>query len=242
MRISLRFLITPLLGIVLFLTAMFLCYQLLFSYNAEDQRIYRELLGQADPNAKEAPDTPYTATQQHRHAVKDIWFTDKGQRLHICLSSADTELVLDHKDDSAEIVEHMYDVQCFMQEELYYVLPDKREVIYQPNGQLRLRRGDNTIPFDSTTLKPMQLIRYLRSEVASYYYKTDHFVADDVFVSHYSVPGHTLINSIEGLKPLMSGLAQSVEFSLNGNDLNFKAYQLRAILHTNSHSIYKKTR
>lgn len=206
-------------------------YPLIFTFGSKDKKEYWQLMADANPAHATAPSTPYIAKQQHRQAHKDIWFNDKGQRLHMYLRSADSELVLDHHDNTTEVVEHMYRVKCYMQEEIYYVLPDGREVEYRSNGQLRLRHGtQENLVFDSKKLKPMQIIRYMEAEKAAYYYHGDRFVADQVQISQFSVAGHSLIESISGLKPLMSGIAKSAEFSLVGNDLHFKAHQLKAKL------------
>lgn len=203
--------------------------------NSEHIAEYQELLKSADPERAQEQ-TPYTATQQHRQTHKDIWYTHKGQRLQVRLRSADTELVLDHRDDNTQIVEHMHNVICFMQEDIYYILPDGREVQYQPTGQLMLRDRNVNDPeaivkADHSSLVPMQVVRHMVADAATYYYQTDHFSAEQVHISRYIAPGHTLMETTQGLKPVMTGIARSVDFSLVGNDLKFTAYQLKATLH-----------
>lgn len=228
-----KFRLISLISVLFLIGALAAVYGMLFSFSPADKGEYWKLMANADPAHSEAPSSPYTAKQQHRQAHKDIWYNQKGQRLHMSLHSADTELVLDHHDNTTEVVEHMYGVKCYMQEELYYELPDGREVVYRADGQLRLRRGDSdaVILANDKELKPRQIIRYMEAATAAYYYNGDRFVADQVHISQFSAPGHVLIESIAGLKPLMSGLAKSAEFSLVGNDLNFTAHHLKARLH-----------
>jgi hypothetical protein len=229
-----KFRLLSLISVLVFVGALAAVYGLLFSFTPGDKGEYWKVMANADPAHSEAPSTPYIAKQQHRQTHKDIWYNQKGQRLHMSLHSADAELVLDHHDNTTEVVEHMYDVKCYMQEELYYMLPDGREVEYRTDGQLRLRRGDvnAVILANNKELKPKQIIRYMEAANAAYYYNGDRFVADNVRISQFSAPGHTLVKSITGFKPIMSGLAKSAEFSLVGNDLNFTAHQLKARLHT----------
>jgi hypothetical protein len=241
MRPKILFLGITLISILLIFGVCALFYRFLFSFDALEHKEYWELMAKADPKKSEATAIPYTATQQHRQAHKDFWFMKNGQRLQLRLRSADTELVLDHHDEQTEVLEHMRDVKCFLQEELYYVLPDGSEAIQQPDGQITLRHHEKnqilTQISDISQLKPMQIIRYMEADTATYYYQTDHFIAEHVKVSRFAAPGHALLESINGLKPMMSGIAQSVEFSLVGKDLNFTAYQLKATLHSTGRSL-----
>lgn len=226
-----KFRLVSLLSLLAFLGTLAGVYLVLFSFDSTDKGEYWKLMSKADPSHSEAPSTPYTAKQQHRQAHKDIWYNQKEQRLHMSLRSADTELILDHHDNTTEVIEQMYDVKCCMQEELYYLLPDGREVEYRTDGQLRLRNGSDLV-VDPKGLKPMQTIRYLEAAEAAYHYNGDRFVAEQVRISQFIAPGHQLVHSVKGLKPIMSGIARSAEFSLVGNDLNFTAHQLKARLHT----------
>lgn len=233
-RNVIHFPVISVLSILLFLGGL-IAFGLFFSFDSQDAEEYWQLMNNADASRSDTSSNPYIATQEHRKVNKDILFSDKGQRLHMSLYSADSELVLDHYGDTTEVIENMYELKCYMQEELYYVLPDGREVLYQPDGQLRLRHDKTTSPTPITASKveltPRQIIRFMEADTAAYAYKADQFIAENVHISHFSAPGHTLVKSVVGLKPLMSGIAQTVEFSLAGNDLNFKAYKLKATLH-----------
>lgn len=228
---------------IIVLSMVILCIACVWSFYAfstftfSDIKEYSELVKSTDPKNLKEDSQPYVSTQQHRSTHKDIWFTQSGQRLQLRLRSADTQLVLEHQDRNTQIVEHMQDVTCFIQEELYYLLPDGREVIRQANGTLVPRRHNVSnleviIETDTNALKPMQVVRYLEADKASYYYQTDRFFAEQVHVSRVVAPGHKLIDSVKGLKPIMTGLARSAEFSIVGNELNFTAYQLKATLHS----------
>lgn len=232
MRKLVQFPAAALLATLLLLCGLGL-YRSFFSFGPQDIKEYWQLMHSLDSTGENAAPDPYMAKQQHQNMHKDIWFNDKGQRLQMCLRSTDTELILEHHGNATEVVENMSNLQCYMQEELYYVLPDGREVVSQPDGHYALRHEPTTVvAADLADLQPRQIIRFMEADAATYSYKGDRFTADHVHVSHFSAPGHQLIETVQGLKPLMSGLAQKVEFSLIGNELNFKAYQLKATLHT----------
>jgi hypothetical protein len=77
--------------------------------------------------------------------------------------------------------------------------------------------------------EPIQTIRYIEADKATYFYEDNTLVARDVTIYRYITSGHTLITSFDSLKPIMIGKASEVEFSLNGDDLNFKAKQMKVV-------------
>lgn len=236
-RASTQFSFITGVALVLLACAVILVYRGLISYGASDIREYRELLQASDAKHAESASQPYSAAQQHRKAQKDIWYTSTGQRLHAQISSADTELVLDHHDHQTAIIEDMHDVICYMQEAIYYQLPNGREVIMTTDGQLVLRGSNpedpsNVINPDRYPLTPMQLIRYLEADSAVYTYQKSHLKANKVKLARYIAPGHTLPTSLDGMKLLMQGTARSAEFSVNENGPHFTAYEFKANLHT----------
>lgn len=195
---------------------------------------YNQLMTEAESSHSAMQDTPYTARQERQRVQKDMFFHRGGQRLHILLTAADAQLVLDHQDAHTYVVEQMQQVKCLMQEELYYLLPDGREALPQANGQLLLRSADEKdpaswLPLDAPGLKPMAVIRCIDADEAEYYYKDDRFVAHAVKITRYAVPGHQLLMNNQ-TKLLMKGTAEKVEFSLKGKekDLNFKAHHLKS--------------
>jgi hypothetical protein len=221
--------------VALFAIGIFSFFQL-GSFTNEDVEEYENLIKSTNPQDTDKNLQPYTSTQQHRTTHKDIWFTQGDQRLQLRLRSKDTRLVLEHQDNNVQVVEHMQGVTCYIQEELYYVTKDGRELKLKDNGSYVLRKSDSKDAreiklTDKISPTPMQVIRYLEADNASYYYQSDRFLAEQVHVIRVAVPGHTLTESLKGLIPLMSGIARSVEFTLADNELNFTAYQLKATLH-----------
>ncbi len=199
------------------------------------EKEYYKLMADAESSRSSSiHEKPYTARQERQNIQKDLFFNKDNKRLQIHLTAAKAQLVLDHKDAHAYLVEHMQQVKCLMQEELYYVLPDGQEALLQPNGQLLLRSSSEKdpaswLPANTPNLKLMQIIRFIEADEADYYYKDDRFVAQTVKITRYSIPGHQLHEINSQAKFLMKGTAESVEFSLKGKnkDLNFKAHHLK---------------
>lgn len=214
----------------------------LFITTEADIQAYQKLKEAANPKAMELQDAAYTAKQLRSKLLKEVLFTQGNDRLKLRLTGHDSSLIFDHFEGQTAIVERINDVKCWMQEELYFLLPDGREAVRQSNGKLLIRHADpkqeaSWVQGDLKGMKPMQIIRYMEADAADYYYKTDKFVAEQVKLSRHIVPGHELITSVEGYKQIMKGVAQSIEFSLAGKDLNFKAIQLKAAFYGNGRSL-----
>lgn len=154
---------------------------------------YRQLveLGAAPKN-----DTSYTAKQKREGVYKHVVFKNG---LELALKSKRSQFVYERNEGSAQLVEKMEHVTCFMQEEVGY---DEQK-------------------------KPIQVVRYMEADQADYFYKTEEFKASNVKMLRYTVAGHDLPTHFAGLKPTMRGTAESVQFFLSGSDLNFKADKLK---------------
>ncbi len=199
----------------------------------ENEQAYRRLVESAHPINSNIKSSPYTAHQQREGGQKNIFFMQEANRLQIQLTSQDSLLVLDNRENGLEIVEKMQKVKCWMQEELYYLLPDGRELTKQSKGQFLIRNSDpnlktSWIDPQNTENKPMQRLRYFEADFATYFYNGDKFVAEQVKIYTYTAPSHTLPGSFEDLEPTMTGRADSVEFSLSDKTIKFTAQHLKA--------------
>lgn len=207
-------------------------YFFLFTFNDKDVREYWDIMAESDPaRVKNAAETPYTAKQSRLSVHKHMWVNSCEGPLEISVRSEEAELVLDRKEASTEIIENMHNVQCYMQEELFYALPDGSEAVRNESGDLVLRNSDTRILENAPTLVPMQIVRFIQADAASYSYKTDRLTAQDVAISRFSIPGHALTDSLDNITPLMTGVAESMECTLDGNDPQFKAHHFKAVLH-----------
>lgn len=199
----------------------------LTSFDEKDLHAYRKLANQT-PDENDLHPFSQTAKQRSISMRKDMFFFEGNERLQMRLKSAEAELVLEKHGNENSLVEHMKNVVCDMQEEVYYVLTDGRHVYKQEDGKFLLKNGSEYIPEDSQNLQAMQVIRRLEADAATYHYQQDLFVAENVKVLRYMIPGHKIDDEASHPILMMSGMAKWVEFSLNNKALNFKAYQLKS--------------
>ncbi len=202
----------------------------LFKPTNQDREAYSLLVETPDDEDKKEP----TLAQQKRTGVsKEIFYMRGNERLTLKVKADHSTLQLNQVGSATEIVERLSHVVGLIQEELYYRLPDGREAFLQANGRLLLRNGNMfksqdwvEIPLSSTT--PMQTLRYFEAEKAIYYYKDNHLLANQVKVAQYRIPGHKIVGDVQGLQPLMTGVASSAEISLLDGSPLFKATQMKA--------------
>lgn len=213
----------------------FVCLVLwkVFLVTSEDQIAYAHLVQEANPINSSTKVGPYTAQQQRKGVQKDVLLMQGNERLQLRLTSQEAVMIFDHQVDETQLIEKMHGVKCWMQEELFYLLPDGREALLQDNGKLLIRHEDpqnrkGWVEASTKGVKPMQILRYLEADDAVYFYKSEQVVAENVQVSRFILPGHTLIDDLTSYKPHIKGKAKKVEFSLSGKEINFKAYQLKA--------------
>ncbi len=137
---------------------------------------------------------------QHRFAtLRDVMFTDGSQRLRMRLWSKQGDLLFRQQHGEQELVEDMEDVHCIMQEKLF-----------EKEGQ------------------PFQQIRVITADTATYSYEQELLTAKDVFIQQYVIPGHTLVEQLDGYVPSMRGKAASAEFSLGGENVRVQLQQFKA--------------
>lgn len=178
---------------------------------------------------------PYVATQLREGVTKEIILGEAPyQRRHLTISSKMSELTFSHNGSSAGIVEKMEGLSCLFQEELYYRLPDGREVIGKENGRWQLRssnpkNADSWIDLqDEEAVIPMQIVQQLEADSGSYDYSQDLFIAKRADIKRYCLKGHdTKTLELASATPIMRGRAESVEFCLDGGG-RFKAHHLKA--------------
>ncbi len=217
-------LLWPSMAIVSIVGLSYFLYSLF--YSDVNHEAYQNVIKVASQSEK---DIHGTTTQQRELVAKDIWFTRENVPLQLHLKSADSELVFEHEGKHSEIVEKMKDVICFVQEELFYILGEDKEVIRDASGKLVLRDSPQVeVSEGDPELKPVQRIRYIEADHATYYFHSGLLIANEVHLSQYILPGHKLSLSIEGKTPIMKGRAESLEISLLSQGLTFNAKKMTA--------------
>jgi len=202
-----------------------------------DEVAYEELVASSQAADFNHGLTIFTGKQHRENVQKDIIFSEADGRRQMRLVSQTSDLVFTYGGGGDEVVEYLNGVSCDIQEELYYTLPDGREVKRHSGGQLSLRHAELEDPMawiDGTTqeLVPMQRVRHVEAGTATYHYRKDLFAADQVDLTRYFVPEHQLPELGEELLPMMQGHAQAVQFSVVGRQTVFQAYHLKMTLYS----------
>ena len=80
-------------------------------------------------------------------------------------------------------------------------------------------------------LQETQQARLIEAKTGSYNYHSQEFIAHDVFLSLFRIPGHTLPQvPLDKEEAFLKGLAQEVCFVLSGKTPKFQAHQFQAIM------------
>lgn len=203
--------------------------------NPQDEQEYQRLIADSESTKTNLAQNSSQARQERRAVQKDFLFNKDNKRLQMNLKADESDLVLDQQDFHARLIEHMKNVKCVMQEELFYQTVEGQDVEKLPDGRLFIRALNPEDPasyLDPSTpnLKPVQIVKKIEADQAEYHYKGDRFVAEKVKIARYLLAGHQLSDIDWQAKLLMNGTAGKVEFALQGEkkDFNFKAYQLKA--------------
>lgn len=142
-----------------------------------------------------------TSTKQNRAGVrKDLWIAQEGGlRLHDRIESASSTLTLTPLDDRLDMIEHLNNIHCWMQD------------------KVAMQDG-----------KWVQQVRYFDADSGVYQYSTNRFAAQTVALSLFRLPGTDLPSAALKNLPYMKGVAQDVSFALEGKASKFQAKQFKA--------------
>ncbi len=198
-----------------------------------DYQEYEEILRAANPEAFSNELDVEVGRQQREGVEKNIWFSEENDRLHLRLISESSELLFSSYGRQQELLEHLDGVQITMQEALYWLTPDGKKASRQPDGRILVEGADPNLPSswykeDDPALVPMQRIRYLEADRGVQNYTDNLFTAEQVTLSRYLTTGHTLTDDLQAGQVLMKGLARSIDFSLGGGSIQFRAHQFKA--------------
>lgn len=228
---SLRFSAAMWLGLSLIALCWALFYLTMGHYSQADKLAYDEMISGEAKEAK-VPETQ-TSRQLRTGMQKSVYFNDGDQHLELRIASAASELAFEKNGRHVEIVEHLHDVTGWLQERLYYVLPDGREATLQGNGRL-LIKGSNPKDLSSWAsvndpgVVLQQSLLILKAKNAVYHYKDEQFAAENVEMWRYLAPGHHINTDLKEAKLMAHGVATGIELSLAGKGLDFLAHNFNA--------------
>ena len=149
-----------------------------------------------------ATSRPITSAKQVRSGVcKDIWFTQEdSSRLHTRIESEISHLTLLPIERKIDIIENLEHLKCWMQEKL------------------------------STEGPAMQQVRYFEARQGLYQHLSQEFLANNVSLSLYRLPSHTLPLKTIASAAFLKGIAKDVSFSISGKTPKFQATDFKASL------------
>jgi hypothetical protein len=237
-KISRRLTILPVFGgLFLLPLAIFLLFTFVTSLGPETIEFYNQLMVSAGIKKSEVKVSPYQVKQQRKQVQKDILFAKDNSRLQLRLLADNSQMVLDHNEGETAVIEQMNQVTCFMQEEIYYILPNGDEAIISGKDDLLLKNHDpanltSYISKNTPGLKPMQIMRRMVADKGTYYFKSDLFYAENVKIERFIMSGHEFTGLSTFKNKIMEGIADSVEFRLDAKNINFKANRLKASFFT----------
>lgn len=220
--------IKPLMfGILLCLAFVGVSYLAFYRYTEKDEAEYRHLMLISNPTLAENKEIlPYTARQKRIDVQKDFTYMREEAPLKIRMYSREAELIFERQEKTASIIEEMLGIRIFMQEELYYLLPDGREVVFDAGNFFS---KESALEIEAQIdMRPMQVLRYLEANSGSYSYNSKVCKANHVIVERYIEEGHELPKNVKSGQLIFRGMADSVEFKLSGGEPEFTAMQMKA--------------
>lgn len=228
------------LWISLLLLGLFIgiMFKVMVHETPEDRNEYMRLMSQADPGILgNNPLTPYSVDQNRSGILKDYFYTQGADRLHIRLHSEHASLMMVQGPGGSALIEKMRDVECQMQEGLFYLLKDGREAIKLADGKFILRnskteKANPLPPSETLDAVPMQNIHHFQAKEAKFYYQSGQFTGESVRIMHYAAPGHEIPAAISIPSTAMQGTAETIEITLTHGMPNFKATGFKALLST----------
>jgi hypothetical protein len=106
------------------------------------------------------------------------------------------------KKNSVEIVEQLYNVECWSQEKM---MPSNN---HSPSYQMRV----------------------LKAKEGTYKYETQTFEASEATLALYKIPGFSLITNLQNHQAFLKGTAEHVSFAVQSGVPCFQAHQFKASL------------
>jgi len=144
-----------------------------------------------------------TAKQSRSKVRKDVWIAQPNhQRLQNRIESQLSLLTLKPKKNSVEVVEQLYNVECWSQEKMM---------------------STNNHP-------PSYQMRVLKAKEGTYKYETQTFEAYEATLALYKVPGFLLTTNLQNHQAFLKGTAEQISFAVQSGVPCFQAHQFKASL------------
>ena len=190
-------------GKIIFFLLIFGCIGQFCIVRKEDVTKYRKMLQDYETHST-VRSLPNAAHQIRTTVDKEIWFTQEDRtRLHYRIHGKSSLLTLEPVGKKIHIVENLNQVRCWMQDRLYV---------------------------QTASNEPMQQMRFWEADHGVYRYTTQQLLAQDVNISIFRLPGHSLPYTCDPRIAFLNGIANNVSFSITGKTPQFEANQFKATL------------
>jgi hypothetical protein len=213
-----------------------------FHCGPDDVIAYNKLKESSEPTAA-LMNQAYTCKQYRELVNKTIFVSSPKERKGFRLESLKSELTFSQVSmKDVELKEEMQEVACLMQEELYYIIDEGQIATRHPNGRLMIKdsnkrqSGPSWIDEAAAQVKPMQNLRRIDADTATFNYKDNLFIANDVLLSRYIADSHHLDPDLSREETSMVGEAESISLSVTKTPVQFKAEKLKAVFQGNGGS------
>lgn len=188
---------------ILALTSVLIFWGLLLAnlliVRPSDYKDYQTLLdqktGKMEKNALLQP-----VRQMRSDVQKDVWFCEGKDRLHFRIHSECSELALKMADNKPEIVETLQNLECDLQDKLYFDHAGKK----------------------------FQQLRHFTANEGVYLFPSHRFFAEKVNLSFCQALGHELPFFLNPEQSFLTGYATEVSFFLSDKNPAFTASHLKA--------------
>lgn len=189
---------TVLFHLALFLMAFVATLVLTMRTTVGEQQEYRAIMAQA---TGENPTGIFEAHQKRDGIYRELLLPQNGSGLHVRMIADNGTITLRREEDAVVFIEHLENLSCLMQEELYY------------------QEG-----------APMQRLRLVEAAEASYNYKTNVLATEEMTFARFTAPGHDLPETAALMAPTLSGKANRAEITFKETGPAFHADHLKLTL------------
>ena len=177
-----------------FAGSILLLFTTLGHFNDEDRMAYYKLI-EGGKKVEGEEQQAQTSNQHRLNLQKDVLFFEKGQRLQLRVFSDSADIDFERSRGRTAVIEHLKNAVCYLQEGIFSL----------PEGN-----SDH----------PLQRVLFLQADTATYHYQNELLIAENVKISRYLAPGHSLDQASTRLGPSMSGKAGHVELLLSSKSFD----------------------
>jgi hypothetical protein len=150
----------------------------------------------------------HPATQNREVVQKDFWIVQDSFRQHLRIQSQQSELIIHERKGKLEAVEKLQGLECWMQE------------LENGSASILHKSGQKTAGW--------QQVSHLTAKEGTYFYPSQHFLAQTVHMQIFRVTGRDLPERLDEDLAFFTGTATEAHFSACGKSPTFIAQHLHA--------------